>query len=205
MPAMRTQIPNILTALRMAAAPGLLLAFALFDRPAADLWALGLFVAAAVTDWIDGRLARAWAVESAFGTMLDPIADKALALIALAVLLGQHGPAWWLSIPAAVILTREVMVSGLREYLGDVKLPVTRLAKWKTGAQLVALALMLAVAPVAAFDTQSSGEAAGDGAEVVVMFFGLPLLWLAAALTAATGWDYFARAMPHVRARRGQR
>jgi cardiolipin synthase (CMP-forming) len=202
---MRASIPNLLTGLRMAAAPALLLVFALFDRPTADLWALGLFVAAAATDWIDGRLARAWAVPSPFGTMLDPIADKAIALIALAVLLGQHGPVWWLAIPAAAILTREIMVSGLREYLGDVKLPVTRLAKWKTGAQLVALSLMLAVAPVAAFGTLSSGEAPGQGAENLLLYPGSALLWLAAALTAVTGWDYFAKAMPHLRAQGGRR
>lgn len=185
----------------MIAAPCVALVFAVFGHPTADVLAFVLFVAAAVTDWVDGKLARAWGVQSAFGTMLDPIADKALAVIALAVLLGQHGLAGWLVVPAAVILTREIMVSGLREYLGDVKLPVTRLAKYKTAVQLAALTLLLAVAPVEAFDTQSSGEGPQDGAEVVVMFLGLPLLWIAAALTAISGWDYFAKAMPHLRAR----
>jgi CDP-diacylglycerol--glycerol-3-phosphate 3-phosphatidyltransferase len=199
---MRRHIPNLLTAFRMVAAPCVALVFVVLDRPAADLWAVSLFVAAAVTDWLDGKLARAWNVQSAFGTMLDPIADKTMTVIALTVLLGQHGLLPGLVMPAAIIITREIMVSGLREYLGDVKLPVTWLAKWKTGTQLVALTLLLAVAPVAAFDTPSSGEGPQDGAEALVMVLGQPLLWLAAALTAITGWDYSRKAVAYLRAGR---
>jgi CDP-diacylglycerol--glycerol-3-phosphate 3-phosphatidyltransferase len=180
-------LPNILTAARAAAAPGVLLAFSAFERPAADWIALVLFVAAAVTDWADGRLARAWGQHSAFGRMLDPIADKAIAAIALAALLALEGPHPLLAIPVAAILMRETLVSGLREFLkGAAALSVTPLAKWKTTAQLVAIATLLAATPAGTL-------AAGAGAAVHAI--GLALLWLAAALTVVTGWDYLAKGM----------
>src|SRR5690606_17421410 len=85
---MRWTIPNLLTVLRLLAAPGVALAFVVFPRPLADWIAMSLFVMAALTDYVDGRLARAWQQESAFGRMLDPIADKAMVIIALAVIIG---------------------------------------------------------------------------------------------------------------------
>ncbi len=182
-------IPNLLTLGRLIAAPCVLLAFALMPRPVADWAALTLFVAAALTDWLDGHLARAWAQESGFGRMLDPIADKAMTLIALAALLGLHGPALWLAAPVAVIVLRETAVAGLREYLKGAEIvSVTRLAKWKTTAQLTAIAVLLAAAPV-----EDAFGAAG-----VVTSLGAALLWLAALLTAVTGWDYFSRGLAHI-------
>ena len=115
---MRWTIPNILTVMRLAAAPGVALAFVIFDRPYADWIAFGLFILAALTDYIDGKLARAWQQESNFGRMLDPIADKAMVVIALAVIVGLWGPKALILVPVAFILLREVFVSGLREFLG---------------------------------------------------------------------------------------
>jgi CDP-diacylglycerol--glycerol-3-phosphate 3-phosphatidyltransferase len=111
-------IPNVLTTLRLLAAPGVVMMFLYFTRPWADWFALVLFVGAAVTDWFDGYLARLWKQESKFGTMLDPIADKAMVVIALLVITGFSGMNPWILLPATLILFREVFVSGLREFLG---------------------------------------------------------------------------------------
>jgi molybdopterin converting factor subunit 1 len=111
---MRWTAPNILTVLRLLAAPMLGIVFLILPRPAADWVALFLFIFASLTDYIDGWLARKWAQISRFGAMLDPIADKAMVVIALAVLLGLHGISDWTLIPIAAILFREVFVSGLQ-------------------------------------------------------------------------------------------
>ncbi len=136
-------VSNILTFARVLAAPVVALVFVLVDRPLADWVAFVLFVVAALTDYVDGWLARRWEQISEIGKMLDPIADKAMVTIALAVLAGLIGISFWYVVPVAAILLREVLVSGLREYLGDVKLPVTQLAKWKTTAQMVAIGWLL--------------------------------------------------------------
>ncbi|MEO0693993.1 MAG: CDP-diacylglycerol--glycerol-3-phosphate 3-phosphatidyltransferase, partial [Pseudomonadota bacterium] len=143
---MRWTVPNILTILRLLAAPGVAIMFLYFTRPWADWFALVLFVSAAATDWIDGYLARTWNQETKVGTMLDPIADKAMVVIALLVITGFSGMDPYILLPATVILFREVFVSGLREYLGDTAgtLKVTKLAKWKTTAQMVAIAVLFA-------------------------------------------------------------
>jgi CDP-diacylglycerol--glycerol-3-phosphate 3-phosphatidyltransferase len=186
---MRALVPNILTIARVAAAPGVLLVFAVLPRPGADLAAFLLFTIASATDWIDGRLARAWGATSPVGRMLDPIADKALALIALAALLGLHGLDPRLTVPAAAILLRETLVSGLREYLkGAEVLSVTALAKWKTTAQLAALATLLA-----------SGAVEGGALGSALWALGVAALWIAGALTVVTGWDYFSRGIAHIR------
>nr|MCU0854587.1 CDP-diacylglycerol--glycerol-3-phosphate 3-phosphatidyltransferase [Paracoccaceae bacterium] len=137
-------IPNVLTTLRLLAAPGVVVMFLYFTRPWADWFALFLFVGAAATDWFDGYLARLWKQESKFGTMLDPIADKAMVVIALLVITGFSGMNPWILLPATLILFREVFVSGLREFLGAAAgtLKVTKLAKWKTTAQMVAIAVL---------------------------------------------------------------
>ena len=111
---MKWNIPNILTVLRLLAAPGVAVMFLYFTRPYADWFALLLFVAAAVTDWFDGFLARAWKQETKLGTMLDPIADKAMVVIALMIIVGYSSMSPWLGLPATVILFREVFISGLR-------------------------------------------------------------------------------------------
>ena len=172
-------LPNVLTLLRLFAAPGVALVFVLLPRPAADGAAFALFALASITDWFDGWIARKFNQMSEFGRMLDPIADKAMVTIALAVILMLSGPDPWLIIPAAAIFLREVAVSGLREHLaGRVSIPVTRLAKWKTTAQMVAIAALLL--------TIYSD---------LLGLIGVGLLWVAAALTAITGWDYFRRGL----------
>lgn len=187
-------LPNLLTVARVIAAPCVALAFVVFDRPLADWAAVMLFVIAAVTDWIDGWYARLYGAESAFGRMLDPIADKAMVVIALALLMALHGLGWSLVVPVTVILLRETLVAGLREFLaGAPVLSVTRLAKWKTTVQLVAVAALLAVEPAGFF-----------GVGAMMKSLGLALLWIAATLTAVTGWDYFTKGLAHLRARQGE-
>jgi cardiolipin synthase len=184
---MRWTIPNILTIARVIAAPMIGLIYVLFDRPAADWIALALFIGASLTDFVDGYIARRFNQGSAFGKMLDPIADKAMVIITCAVVLGLFGLTVWIVLPLMVILLREVLVSGLREFLGEVKLNVTQLAKWKTTAQMVALSVLLGASALDAGGSALAGTVTGGG---------LALLWLAAALTAVTGWDYFTKAMP---------
>ena len=116
---MNWNIPNILTLLRLIAAPGVAIMFLYFHRPLADWFALILFVVAAFTDFLDGYLARAWKQESKFGAMMDPIADKAMVIIALVVITGFSGMNPWILLPAVLIIFREVFVSGLREFLGE--------------------------------------------------------------------------------------
>ena len=200
-------IPNALTVLRLLAAPGVAVMFLYFHRPWADWLALSLFIGAAVTDWFDGYLARLWKQESKFGAMLDPIADKAMVVIALVVITGYSGMNPWLILPATVILFREVFVSGLREFIGaDAgKLKVTKLAKWKTTAQMVAIATLFlgtgldylakGRAPRAGEGNLSLGLGLADFAN----HLGLALIWVAAVLTALTGWDYFRKALPFLR------
>ena len=131
---MNWNLPNVLTLLRLLAAPSVAIMFLYFNRPLADWFALLLFVSAAITDFVDGYLARAWKQETKFGAMMDPIADKAMVIIALVVITGFSGMNPWILMPAVLIIFREVFVSGLREFLGDTAgtLKVTVLAKWKT-------------------------------------------------------------------------
>jgi CDP-diacylglycerol--glycerol-3-phosphate 3-phosphatidyltransferase len=199
-------IPNTLTVLRLLAAAGVPVMFLYFNRPWADWLALTLFIGAAATDWFDGYLARLWKQESRFGTMLDPIADKAMVVIAIMVLTGYSGMNPWLILPATVILFREVFVSGLREFLGDraALLKVTPLAKWKTTAQMVAIAVLFlgtGLAYVEAGRPPRAGEGelpAGVSWAALATLAGLALIWFAAVLTALTGWDYFRKALPHL-------
>ncbi len=218
---MKWSIPNTLTVIRLIAAPGVALMFLYFHRPWADWFALTLFVGAAITDWFDGYLARLWKQESKFGTMMDPIADKAMVVIAIMVLTGYSAMNPWLILPSTVILFREVFVSGLREFLGAKAglLKVTRLAKWKTTAQMVAIAVMFlgtgleyqtgvamqGMTPEQYADAVSAGvadpiRACGRSAcASVAGYAGLILMWIAAVLTAMTGWDYFNKSRPFLR------
>ncbi|TKD18061.1 CDP-diacylglycerol--glycerol-3-phosphate 3-phosphatidyltransferase [Rhodobacter capsulatus] len=204
---MRWNLPNTLTVLRLIAAPGVAVMFLYFARPWADWFALTLFIGAAVTDWFDGYLARAWKQESKFGAMLDPIADKAMVVIALVVITGYSGMNPWLILPATVILFREVFVSGLREFIGaDAgKLKVTKLAKWKTTAQMVAIAILFLGTGLNYLETGRAPRA-GEGnlpnfasLADLANHVGLALIWVAAVLTAITGWDYFRKALPFLR------
>jgi CDP-diacylglycerol--glycerol-3-phosphate 3-phosphatidyltransferase len=219
--AMRWTIPNILTVLRLFAAPGVAVMFLYFQRPWADWFALTLFVSAAITDYFDGYLARLWRQESKFGAMLDPIADKAMVVIAIMVITGYSGMNPWLILPSTLILFREVFVSGLREYLGakSGQLKVTKLAKWKTTAQMVAIAVlflgtgleylngvtMRGMTPDQYIDAVNAGladpiRACGKrDCASVANDAGLVLIWIAAILTALTGWDYFAKSLPFLK------
>ncbi|WP_281858213.1 CDP-diacylglycerol--glycerol-3-phosphate 3-phosphatidyltransferase [Litoreibacter halocynthiae] len=218
---MTWNIPNILTLLRLLAAPGVAVMFLYFQRPWADWFALILFVTAALTDWIDGYLARAWKQESKFGAMLDPIADKAMVIIALLVITGFSGMNPWVLLPSTLILFREVFVSGLREFLGDTAglLKVTNLAKWKTTAQMTAIAVLFATGlfehefldRTSGMDNETldaimSGATEDPlgltwfaGAAEITFNIGAVLLWAAALLTLITGWDYLRKAMPFLR------
>ncbi|MDP4021335.1 CDP-diacylglycerol--glycerol-3-phosphate 3-phosphatidyltransferase [Methylobacterium sp. NEAU 140] len=180
-------LANCLTYGRLAAVPVMVALLFWPDSTAARLTALGVFVAAAITDYLDGYVARVLAQSSALGRMLDPIADKLLVAACLLMLTADRtiaGPSIWAAI---VILCREVLVSGLREYLAELKVgvPVSRIAKWKTTVQLVALGFLVA---------GPAGETLLPGTEAI----GLALLWLAAALTLWTGWDYMRAGIKHV-------
>ena len=204
---MTWNVPNILTILRLLAAPGIPLMFLYFHRPWADWAALTLFMLAAVTDWFDGYLARAWNQQSRFGAAMDPIADKAMVVIALVVITGYSGMNPWLILPATVILFREVFVSGLRESLGEnaSKLAVTKVAKWKTTTQMVAISVLFLGTGLAYVENGRPplvGEVVLPGEltwSSVATGLGLILIWIAAGLTAYTGFDYFRKAMPYLR------
>jgi len=179
-------LPNVLTISRIAVIPLIFISI----YATSFFWgmlAAVLFVAASITDYFDGYLARAWNETSAFGRLLDPIADKLLVATALVVILVKP-EMYSLSltiVPAFVILCREILVSGLREFLREVNagLPVTRLAKWKTGFQMTALSLML-------FRELWIGWG----------YLGEFLLWIAAVLTFVTGYQYYQKSLEYVKA-----
>jgi len=188
-------VPNLLTYARIAAVPAVVGCLYWQDVPQHGPWlrwvALLIFISAAITDILDGYLARRWGELTTFGRMLDPIADKLLVASCLFMLVFDGtivGVHVWAGI---VILCREILVSGLREYLAElrVSVPVTRLAKWKTTLQLVAVGFLLA---------GDAGDAIVDAIVPVVTWTGLALLWLSALLTLYTGWDYFRAGVRHL-------
>ncbi len=151
--------------------------------------ALVLFILAALTDWLDGYLARREEQVSRLGTILDPIADKLLVAAVVLILVYNGGIAGWGILPALIILMREVAVSGLREFLAELRIsvPVSRLAKWKTGIQMVALSFLIV----------------GDHAPfwTFAPLFGTLGLWLAGLLTVVTGYDYWRASLEHLTSR----
>ena len=183
LPARPLALPNLLTYARIAAVPvvvGLLYYQSIFDGGLWLRWvALAIFIAAGVTDILDGYFARIWGQQSSLGRMLDPIADKLLVASCLLMLAAEETIRGWTLLAAVIILCREILVSGLREFLAElrVSVPVTWLAKWKTTGQMVAVGFLIA------------GEA-GDKIIPVVTPIGIVLLWLSAILTLYTGWDY---------------
>ena len=192
---MLTDLPNVLTLSRIAAIP-VLTAMVALHAPSGDFAACLVFSAAAITDYFDGRIARDRRQTSNIGRMLDPIADKLLVGAALMLLAGQGRLSTWGLYPAIVILLREILVSGLREYLAGLRvgLPVTNLAKWKTGFQMGALGTLLA----------------GDDSAALLHISFLPvstigeiMLWAAAVLTLVTGWDYLKAGFRHATAPSG--
>lgn len=180
-------LPNLLTYGRIVAVPALVLCLLWPEIDAARWTALVIFIAAAISDFFDGYLARRWGLQSALGRMLDPIADKLLVstcILMLAMDGSLHGWHIWAGV---IILCREILVSGLREFLAElqVSVPVTKLAKWKTTVQLIALAFLLA-------------GSAGDKLFGFVSDLGIGLLWIAALLTLYTGYDYFRAGIHHL-------
>lgn len=184
-------IPNMLTYGRIIAVPLIVLCFFVEGQLASSdfaRWtALGLFIVASITDFLDGYLARIWNQTSNIGRMLDPIADKLLVASVLLLMAADGTIAGWSLWAAITILCREILVSGLREYLAALKVsvPVTRIAKWKTTLQMIAIAFLLA----------------GPAGETVLPFtteIGITLLWIAAALTIYTGYDYFRAGLRHI-------
>jgi cardiolipin synthase len=188
----RMSLPNILTYARIAAIPvvvGCVYGQSILDGPLWLRWvALAVFIAAGVTDFLDGYYARIWDQQSAFGRMLDPIADKLLVASCLLVLAADDKfRGFGVLLAAIVILCREILVSGLREYLAAlrVSVPVSRLAKWKTTIQLVAIGCLIA------------GEA-GEEILPATTMIGIVLLWLSAIFTIYTGWDYLRAGIHHL-------
>jgi CDP-diacylglycerol--glycerol-3-phosphate 3-phosphatidyltransferase len=178
-------LPNILTYGRIAAIPAIIIL--LFPRDDFGRWlALGVYVVASVTDFFDGYLARIWQQQSSLGRMLDPIADKLLVATVILMLVADGTIGGWSLLAAIVILCREVLVSGLREFLAEVQvgMPVTRLAKWKTAVQMVALGFLIL------------GPAGGHIIPYAVEI-GLSLLWIAALVTIYTGYDYLRAGLRH--------
>lgn len=184
-------LPNLLTYLRIAAVPAVAACLFGVTIYEAGLWlrwvALAIFILAAVTDLLDGWVARAYGGFSNLGRMLDPIADKLLVGASLLMLAADETIRGWSLWAAFVILCREILVSGLREYLAElrVSVPVSRLAKWKTTVQLIAIGFLLA-------------GPAGDVVLPGTTHIGLALLWTSALLTLYTGFDYFQAGLRHI-------
>ena len=176
-------LPNLLTLSRIAAIPLVVACFWL-DRGWAQWLSMILFVIAAVTDWFDGYFARRYHQISRLGRFLDPIADKLLVAAALVMLVDSGQLRGVHVLAALIILAREILVSGLREFLAELRvgLPVSALAKWKTGVQMVAIALLLV----------------GDAASPYVAQLGVILIWIAAMLTLITGYDYLRTGLRHM-------
>ena len=194
-------LPNALTVLRIVLVPVFAIAFVM-PGEAARLVAFGIFVIAGVSDWLDGFAARKLKAGSDFGRMLDPIADKVLVAVALMMLVAegtftQVKPNGMLSllklVPALIILAREILVSGLREFLAGarVSVPVTNVAKFKTAVQMIAIGAMI-LTPLA--DVFVPGIPSITYAAIAYL-----LLWVAAALTVYTGVIYFRSGMAYLR------
>jgi CDP-diacylglycerol--glycerol-3-phosphate 3-phosphatidyltransferase len=184
-------LPNMLTYLRILAVPAVALCLLLIPGDSGRWWALGVYIAACFTDWLDGFLARAWRQHSALGRMLDPIADKLLVGTTLLMLAHDNTIDRLNVAAAAIILCREILVSGLREFLAElnVRIHVTQLAKWKTTLQMIALGILLA-GPAGDTIVQAS-----TGIGYAVTGTGLAMLWVAALLTLWTGYDYLKAAV----------
>lgn len=180
-----TGVPNLLTLSRILAIPIVVATFYI-DGDYVRWFACILFSAAGVTDWLDGHMARRWKQQSELGRFLDPIADKLLVAATLLMLVGKDRLPFGALLPALVILCREILVSGLREYLAGLRvgLPVSKLAKWKTAIQMVAIGFLIV------------GDA--GPAFLPVKDIGGTLLWIAALLTLVTGYDYLRAGLAHM-------
>ncbi len=182
---MLIQIPNLLTLSRILIIPALVATFYIHG-PLGNWLALAFFVYAGITDFLDGYLARSQNLQSKLGQFLDPVADKLLIAAAIIMMVAFERISGFSVLAALVILCREIMVSGLREFLAEIKVgvPVTRLAKWKTTLQVVALSFLLV----------GSASPGWIPAEDI----GIVSLWLAAVLTLTTGYDYLRTGLKHM-------
>jgi len=180
-----TSLPNLLTLSRILAIPVVVATFYVAGDYA-RWFGCALFAAAGFTDWLDGHMARRWEQQSELGRFLDPIADKLLVSATLLMLTATGRLTGLVVLPALVILCREILVSGLREYLAglSVGLPVSRLAKWKTTIQMIAIGFLIV------------GDAGPH--HIPVVWIGEMLLWLAAILTIVTGYDYLRASLSHL-------
>jgi cardiolipin synthase len=182
---MVTNLPNLLTLFRIGVIP-VLVALFYIDSVAARWIALGLFSIAAITDFFDGYIARVMRQQSVLGQFLDPIADKLLVSAAILMMVGFGQIAGYVILPALVILCREILVSGLREFLAgiSISMPVSALAKWKTLIQMIAIGFLII----------------GDvGPDILpVRLIGEVGLWAAALLTLVTGYDYLRVGLRHI-------
>jgi len=180
-----TSLPNLLTLSRILAIPVVIATFYV-DGDYARWFGCALFAAAGFTDWLDGHMARRWEQQSELGRFLDPIADKLLVSATLLMLTATGRLAGLVVMPALVILCREILVSGLREYLAglSVGVPVSRLAKWKTTIQMIAIGFLIV------------GDAGPS--TIPVVWIGETLLWVAAILTIVTGYDYLRASLSHL-------
>lgn len=187
---MYRHIPNLLTLLRLLSAPAVALIMTMTADPFWSLVALIIYIFASATDWLDGYLARRWQSVSNFGRMLDPIADKLMVIVMLLALMGTSFGTIWLALPALMIVTREIMVSGLREFMAkqDFIVHVTLAAKLKTTIQLIALGFLIGAF---IFPPASSYF-------ILCHWIGLISLWVAALITAQTGIAYFQAATSHL-------
>ena len=186
---MLKKIPNILTIGRIIIVPFFVVAFYL-PGFYGDLTAFALFVIASFTDFLDGMLARMLGEESKLGELLDPIADKIIVAAALILLVMDGTIRNYEVVAAIIILTREILISGLREFLakGQIKLPVSNLAKLKTFLQMVAISLLL---------TGETGNKILNFQDYNAQTIGIILLWLSAFLTLYTGYDYLRKGIDH--------
>lgn len=180
-------LPNLLTYGRVVAVPVVVMCMFWPEEFWMRWTALGIFALAAITDFLDGYLARIWEQQSSLGRMLDPIADKLLVAACLMMLVADRTIHGWSIWAAIVILSREILVSGLREFLAElrVSVPVSTIAKWKTTVQLVSVGFLIA---------GQAGETVLPGNVTI----GIVLLWIAALLTLYTGYDYFKAGIRHV-------
>ena len=186
---MLKKIPNILTIGRIIIVPFFVLAFYL-PGFYGDLTALILFLVASFTDFLDGMLARMLGEESKLGELLDPIADKIIVATALILLVMDGTIRHYEVIAAIIILTREILISGLREFLakGQISMQVTSLSKLKTFIQMLSIAILL---------TGESGNKIINFQDYNAQTVGIILLWLSAFLTLYTGYDYLRKGIDH--------
>ena len=184
---MLRRLPNVLTLSRIIAIP-VVVALLFLKEPLASWLALSAYVGACVTDFFDGYFARAWKQQSALGRFLDPTADKLMIAAVVLVLVADRRIDGLTILPAMVILCREILVSGLREYLASLKVlvPVSRLSKWKTAIQMTALGFLLGANAIPAFGPVSTHD------------IGVVGLWGAAILTLVTGYGYLRVGLRHM-------